>query len=146
MDGWLIPPPSPPVKSDQDLRREREEKVAELKRRGLLRSERLRVAMLTVRREDFIPAAYRDHAYEFTRLVMRLDGEAADEYVRNLVADNYSIHFHVWTHESFMRFLLDVRDRYAIPFTLEANVLNRPRDETVVILRKRDPDREAIEP
>ena len=64
MDGWLIPPPSPPVKSDQDLRREREEKVAELKRRGLLRSERLRVAMLTVRREDFIPAAYRDHAYE----------------------------------------------------------------------------------
>jgi len=64
MDGWLIPPPSPPVKSDQDLRREREEKVAELKQRGLLRSERLRVAMLTVRREDFIPAAYRDHAYE----------------------------------------------------------------------------------
>ena len=64
MDGWLIPPPSPPVKSDQDLRREREEKVAELKRRGLLRSERLRAAMLTVRREDFIPAAYRDHAYE----------------------------------------------------------------------------------
>lgn len=62
--GWLIPPPSLPVKSDEDLRREREGKVEELERRGLLRSERLRRAMLTVRREDFIPSRYRDYAYE----------------------------------------------------------------------------------
>ena len=75
MDGWLIPPPSPPVKSDQDLRREREEKVAELKRRGLLRSERLRRAMLTVCREDFIPPRYRDHAYE--EIPLPLPGEWA---------------------------------------------------------------------
>jgi protein-L-isoaspartate(D-aspartate) O-methyltransferase len=64
MSGWFIPPPGRPVKSDEDLRLERETKVAELGRSGLLRSERLRVAMLSVRREDFIPAAYRDHAYE----------------------------------------------------------------------------------
>jgi protein-L-isoaspartate(D-aspartate) O-methyltransferase len=63
-DGWLIPPPSRPVKSDEDLRREREAKIEELERRGLLCSERLRRAMLTVPREDFIPARYRDHAYE----------------------------------------------------------------------------------
>jgi protein-L-isoaspartate(D-aspartate) O-methyltransferase len=63
-DGWLIPPPSEPVKSDENLRREREAKVGELERRGLLRSERLREAMLTVRREDFIVFRYRDHAYE----------------------------------------------------------------------------------
>src|SRR4051794_11078861 len=62
--GWLIPLPSRPVKSDEDLQQEREAKIGELERRGLLRSERLRRAMLTVRREDFIPAAYRDHAYE----------------------------------------------------------------------------------
>jgi protein-L-isoaspartate(D-aspartate) O-methyltransferase len=62
--GWFIPPPSQSVKSDADLQREREAKVAELERRGLLRSERLRRAMLVVRREDFIPASYRDHAYE----------------------------------------------------------------------------------
>jgi hypothetical protein len=53
---WFIPPPSQPVKSDEDLRREREAKVGELGRRGLLRSERLGRAMLTVRREDFIPS------------------------------------------------------------------------------------------
>ena len=64
-----------PVKSDDDLQREREAKVGELERRGLLRSERLRRAMLTVRREDFIPVSYRDHAYEEIPLPLR--GERA---------------------------------------------------------------------
>jgi hypothetical protein len=60
MTGWFIPLRSEPVKSDEELRRERGSKVAELQRRGLLRSERIRRAMLTVRREDFIPRGYRD--------------------------------------------------------------------------------------
>jgi protein-L-isoaspartate(D-aspartate) O-methyltransferase len=75
MSGWFIPPPSRPVKSDDDLQRERETKVAELGRGGLLRSERLRRAMLSVRREDFIPAAYRDHAYD--EVPLPLPGERA---------------------------------------------------------------------
>jgi protein-L-isoaspartate(D-aspartate) O-methyltransferase len=75
MSGWAIPPPSQSVKSGEDLRRERETKVAELERRGLLRSERLRRAMLTVRREDFIPSPYRDHAYE--EVPLPLPGESA---------------------------------------------------------------------
>jgi protein-L-isoaspartate(D-aspartate) O-methyltransferase len=74
-DGWLIPLPSRPVKSDEDLRRERQAKIGELERRGLLRSERLRRAMLTVRREDFIPSGYRDHAYE--EIPLPLPGERA---------------------------------------------------------------------
>jgi protein-L-isoaspartate(D-aspartate) O-methyltransferase len=73
--GWLIPPPSQPVKSDEDLRRERDAKIGELERRGLLRSERLREAMLSVRREDFIPSRYRDHAYE--EVPLPLPGERA---------------------------------------------------------------------
>src|SRR5918999_4801012 len=75
MSGWFIPLPSRPVKSDEELRLERETKVAELGRGGLLRSERLRTAMLIVRREDFIPAAYRDHAYE--EVPLPLPGERA---------------------------------------------------------------------
>ena len=75
MSGWFIPPPGRPVKSDEELRLEREAKVAELERVGLLRSERLRRAMLSVRREDFIPAAYRDHAYE--EVPLPLPGERA---------------------------------------------------------------------
>lgn len=73
--GWLIPLPSRPVKGDEDLRREREAKIGELERRGLLRSERLRRAMLTVRRENFIPSGYRDHAYE--EIPLPLPGERA---------------------------------------------------------------------
>jgi protein-L-isoaspartate(D-aspartate) O-methyltransferase len=73
--GWLIPPPRRPIKSDETLRHEREEKVSDLERRGLLRSERLRDAMLTVRREDFIPSRYRDHAYE--EVPLSLPGERA---------------------------------------------------------------------
>jgi protein-L-isoaspartate(D-aspartate) O-methyltransferase len=57
-----LPPPSS-VKSDADLDREREAKVAELTRRGLLRSPRLREAMRRVRREEFVPPAWRDYAY-----------------------------------------------------------------------------------
>jgi protein-L-isoaspartate(D-aspartate) O-methyltransferase len=73
--GWVIPPPSRPVKSDEDLRREREAKIGELGRRGLLRCGRLRAAMLTVAREDFIPSRYRDHAYE--EIPLPLPGERA---------------------------------------------------------------------
>jgi protein-L-isoaspartate(D-aspartate) O-methyltransferase len=75
MSGWLIPPPSRPLKSDEDLRREREAKIRELERRGLLRSERLCDAMRTVAREDFIPSRYRDHAYE--EIPLPLPGERA---------------------------------------------------------------------
>jgi protein-L-isoaspartate(D-aspartate) O-methyltransferase len=75
MSGWVIPPPSEPVKSGEDLRLEREAKIAELARRGLLRSERLRTAMLTVRREAFVPRRYRDHAYE--EVPLPLPGERA---------------------------------------------------------------------
>jgi protein-L-isoaspartate(D-aspartate) O-methyltransferase len=73
--GWFIPPPGRPVKSAEELRLERETKVTELGRSGLLVSKRLRKAMLTVRREDFIPAAYRDHAYE--EVPLPLPGERA---------------------------------------------------------------------
>jgi protein-L-isoaspartate(D-aspartate) O-methyltransferase len=75
MSGWSVPPPGLPVKREADLRREREAKVAELTQRGLLRSERLRSAMLAVRREDFIPPPYRDHAYE--EIPLPLPGERA---------------------------------------------------------------------
>src|ERR671927_1111050 len=75
MSGWFVPPPGLPVKRESDLRREREAKVAELTQRELLRSERLRSAMLAVRREDFVPPPYRDHAYE--EIPLPLPGERA---------------------------------------------------------------------
>jgi hypothetical protein len=63
MRGWVVPPPKKPTKSSTELREEREKKVRWLIRQGYLRSERIRDAMLKVRREDFIPVDYKDYAY-----------------------------------------------------------------------------------
>jgi len=63
MHGWIIPPPKEPVKTAEEFREERERKIGWLVGHGYLRSERIRSALLTVRREDFIPAPYRDYAY-----------------------------------------------------------------------------------
>lgn len=62
--GWIIPPQTEPRKSRDEFRQEREEKVRQLIADGLLRSDRVRSALLTVPREDFIPARYRDYAYQ----------------------------------------------------------------------------------
>jgi protein-L-isoaspartate(D-aspartate) O-methyltransferase len=75
MPGWIVPPPREPVKSREALRRERQEKVARLNRRGYLRSERIKAALLKVPREDFIPFFYRDYAYE--EVPLPLPGEEA---------------------------------------------------------------------
>jgi protein-L-isoaspartate(D-aspartate) O-methyltransferase len=62
--GWIIPPQTEPRKSRDEFRKEREDKVRQLIADGLLRSERIRSALLTVPREDFIPPRYRDYAYQ----------------------------------------------------------------------------------
>ena len=64
MYGWLIPPPSSPSKRKEQLGKERAAKVKWLRKKGLLKSERMRRAMLKVPREDFIPTEYRNYAYE----------------------------------------------------------------------------------
>jgi len=63
MYGWLIPPPREPIKGKADFEQERREKVAWLIEDGLLKSERIKQALLKVPREDFIPSRYRDYAY-----------------------------------------------------------------------------------
>ncbi len=75
MEGWIIPPPKEPVKSREQFRKEKEEKVKWLIRRGYLRSKRIIDAMLKVSRENFIPANYRDYAY--LEVPLPLPGENA---------------------------------------------------------------------
>lgn len=62
--GWIIPPAIEPRKSPDELRKERADKIRQLLADGLLRSERIRSALLTVPREEFIPSRYRDYAYQ----------------------------------------------------------------------------------
>jgi protein-L-isoaspartate(D-aspartate) O-methyltransferase len=75
MSGWQIPPPGKSSKSKEDFARERREKVAWLIEEGLLKSERIKRALLKVPREDFIPEAYRDYAY--LEVPLPLPGSAA---------------------------------------------------------------------
>ncbi len=62
--GWVVPPPSEPRKEPEQFGTERQRKVDQLERRGLVRSPRIRRALLAVQREEFVPRSYRDHAYE----------------------------------------------------------------------------------
>jgi hypothetical protein len=64
MCGWQIPPPRKPSKSKADFARERRQKVASLIKQGLLKSERIKQALLKVPREDFIPEPYQDYGYQ----------------------------------------------------------------------------------
>lgn len=73
--GWVVPPPKEPAKSRQDFARERIDKVGWLVEQGLLKSERIRQALLRVPREDFIPREYRDYAY--LEVPLPLPGEQA---------------------------------------------------------------------
>jgi protein-L-isoaspartate(D-aspartate) O-methyltransferase len=75
MTGWKIPPPKRPTKTDEKFRNEREKKVRWLIKHGYLRSERIKNAMLKVKREDFVPDAYRDHTY--LEVPLPLPGEEA---------------------------------------------------------------------
>jgi protein-L-isoaspartate(D-aspartate) O-methyltransferase len=75
MQGWIVPPPKEPEKTAEEFREERERKVGWLLRHGYLRSERIKSAMLKVRREDFIPAPYRDYAY--SEVPLPLPGKTA---------------------------------------------------------------------
>lgn len=78
--GWPIPPPKPKVtKTPEQFKEERREMVERLESDGLLRSPRLRKAMLKVPRELFIPERYADYAYE--ELPFPLPGNGVDQTI-----------------------------------------------------------------
>ena len=64
MRGWIVPPPKASAKSAAEFERERHAKVRALEAQGLLKSARIKTALLEVPREEFIPREYRDYAYE----------------------------------------------------------------------------------
>jgi protein-L-isoaspartate(D-aspartate) O-methyltransferase len=75
MRGWIIPPPTEPIKTKQEFEAERAAKVTWLIQHDFLKSDRIKDALLKVPREDFIPDYYRDYAYE--EVPFPLPGERA---------------------------------------------------------------------
>jgi SAM-dependent methyltransferase len=80
--------------------------------------------------------SYLMHVREWAEHVERHGGAALEARVAQLAAENPPIHFHVWTQEGLAEFLLDVRRRPALPFDVEAVVLNRVFLESICVLRK----------
>jgi predicted SAM-dependent methyltransferase len=77
----------------------------------------------------------REHFLEWARLVNKhTEPEKVEANVRELLARNYSIHFHVWDEETFVDFLRRARDYLDVPFRVE--YLERNDTEVVTVLRR----------
>jgi predicted SAM-dependent methyltransferase len=62
--------------------------------------------------------------------------EDIEAEAKRLLAMKYSIHFHVWTHTTFWEMLTAIRNRYAMPFDINALFYNQPGSESIVVLSK----------
>jgi SAM-dependent methyltransferase len=87
----------------------------------------------------------REHYEEWTRLVVgepssaagsegAVDEDQATTKARELEADAYSIHMHVWTEAEFLELILEIRRRTEGAFDIEASA--RQGIECMVVLRK----------
>ena len=75
----------------------------------------------------------KEHYYEWVEKIMSLKKDVLKRS-KELMEDQFSIHFHVWTIESFLEFLLFTKKKYKFPFTIIKIVKNI--NEFIVILKK----------
>lgn len=86
-----------------------------------------------VRDHETDPAASRmGHYREWAKYVDK--AEAVEATAKRLEANDYSIHFHVWTPETFLDFLTGIQARYRLSFEIEVAQTNE--QELITILRK----------
>jgi SAM-dependent methyltransferase len=81
--------------------------------------------------------SFLDHMREWVELAEHKTGAQAETRIQELVQQSIvDIHYHVWTQDSLAEMLVDLRKRLALPFDIEAIVLNRQLIESICILRK----------
>lgn len=71
------------------------------------------------------------------RLVEKVPEAEVPGRVRQLAEMAFSIHYHVWTHDSLSEFLIDGRRRRGLPFGLEALMKNGAAGVSICMLRLR---------
>jgi predicted SAM-dependent methyltransferase len=76
----------------------------------------------------------RSHFEEWARLVDRVDPAAVESHAEELMAKNYSIHYHVWTQAELLELLASLRPKLGLPFDVETLVRNE--HEHIAILEK----------
>ncbi|MCB0318148.1 MAG: hypothetical protein KDD56_05280 [Bdellovibrionales bacterium] len=78
-----------------------------------------------------------NHFKEFAKLTKGLDSKEAELEAKKLMNQNYSIHFHVWTPDSFKVFLDAINSEFKPCFEIvESLVWKYAKSEFLVVLRK----------
>jgi hypothetical protein len=78
-----------------------------------------------------------DHVKEYLALVEHKTGIEAEDRVKELAAQpKVSVHFHVWTIDEVTEIFTALRQRYQLPYVIEAIACNRPMVEAICVLRK----------
>jgi predicted SAM-dependent methyltransferase len=81
-----------------------------------------------------------EHFREWVRYVDAItDPAAAEERYRALVAQDYSIHFHVWTQDDLLELIIKLRTYFRLPVELELFLKHAGRGEVIAILSKTVP-------
>lgn len=75
-----------------------------------------------------------DHFEEWVRLVDRVPENDVPRRVEQLMEQDYSIHYHVWTQREALELLTAVRERMNLDFDIE--LMDRIEYEVVFVLRK----------
>jgi SAM-dependent methyltransferase len=77
----------------------------------------------------------KEHFREFARAVGgNQEDQKVEEYANILMERNYSIHYHVWDPDSFIKFLLFFKENFKLPVEIFATFLNK--EELIVVLQK----------
>lgn len=76
----------------------------------------------------------RKHYIEYAELVDHASGDDAFLHAAALKARNYSIHFHVWTGETFLEQVARAKERYSLPIDLIAGL--RSHGELIAVYRR----------
>lgn len=84
--------------------------------------------------EEGSEVSRREHFEEWARLVDRVPAAEVSQRAEQLMEQDYSIHFHVWTQRELLELLLALRERFELDFEIE--LLERIEYEVVFVLRK----------
>jgi SAM-dependent methyltransferase len=88
--------------------------------------------------EEGAVTSRRDHYVEWARDVAHVQPGELDSYVDSSMSDGYSIHFHCWQPDTFLDFLVSVRDKFGLDFEVLAFAPPENEDdvEFIVVLAK----------
>jgi glycosyltransferase involved in cell wall biosynthesis len=76
------------------------------------------------------------HFYEWVTLVLKAPEHELEPKVRHLMETKYSIHFHVFTPESFLNFIFSVKEYIGIPFELRHFCRNEEEIEFICLFQR----------